>query len=585
MLNMKRNSLFAVLAAALAATAAMDIGAAPYAAQTTAFTYQGQLNASGTLPNGVYQFTFTLYDAASGGAPVIGTSPVQQAIQVVDGLFTTDLDFGQVFNGTQYWLEIKVGTTIANEEVLAERQPITAVPVAQYALNAPPGAAGPTGATGATGATGPAGAQGLPGPTGAAGPTGAQGPTGAAGPTGAQGLQGPTGATGATGAQGIQGATGATGPQGVQGPTGATGAQGTQGPTGATGATGAQGAPGATGATGATGPQGTQGPTGANGAQGLQGPTGATGAQGLQGPTGATGPAGAAGPAGVANVYGDGSDGAGSFGTADWTSAPPASTLQFTNLTITGPLTVPSGLVIRATGNVTISGQIKVASNTNAGAGIGSSPAAVGNNSVAAGGGAVSPLFARLMVSPGPLGGGVGPFSDHNVSNPAGGGGTIVIVAAGSITINASGSIRADGDNGRPAVPSSSIGGGGGGGGVIVLASRTGITNNGVMTAVGGNGASALPDPSTGTGASGGGGGGVISLFAPAISVGTAMVNGGAAGSGTNATSGYGGGGGGSGGAGGSSGAATYATAGSPGMTFTKIMADPSYLFVAPVHL
>jgi hypothetical protein len=567
MLNMKRNSLFAVLAAALAATAAMDIGAAPYAAQTTAFTYQGQLNASGTLPNGVYQFTFTLYDAASGGAPVIGTSPVQQAIQVVDGLFTTDLDFGQVFNGTQYWLEIKVGTTIANEEVLAERQPITAVPVAQYALNAPPGAAGPTGATGATGATGPAGTQGLPGPTGAtgpAGPTGAQGPTGAVGPTGAQGLQGPTGATGAQGLQGPTGATGATGAQGVQGAAGATGPEGAQGPTGANGAQGLQGPAGATGATGA---------------QGVQGATGATGPQGVQGPTGA------AGPAGIANVYGDGSDGAGSFGTVDWTSAPPASTLQFTNLTITGTLTVPSGLVIRATGNVTISGQIKVASNTNAGAGIGSSPAAVGNNSIAAGGGAVSPLFARLMVSPGPLGGGVGPFSDHNAANPAGGGGTIVIVAAGSITINATGSIRADGDNGRPAVPSSSIGGGGGGGGVIVLASRTGITNNGVMTALGGNGANALPDPSTGTGASGGGGGGVISLFAPVISVGTAIVNGGAAGSGINATSGYGGGGGGSGGAGGSSGAATYATAGSPGMTFTKIMADPSYLFVAPVHL
>ena len=98
---MERSKLFALLSAALLSTAALDIGAAPLAAQSTAFTYQGQLNAGGTLPSAQYQFTFTLYDSATGGAPVIGTSPIQQPIQVIDGLFTTDLDFGQVFNGTQ----------------------------------------------------------------------------------------------------------------------------------------------------------------------------------------------------------------------------------------------------------------------------------------------------------------------------------------------------------------------------------------------------------------------------------------------------------------------------------------------------
>lgn len=110
--------------------------------QTTAFTYQGQLNAGGVYPTGIYQFTFTLYDSASNGSPVIGTAPIQQAIQVINGLFTTDLDFGQVFGGTQYWLEIKVGTLTTNETALAGRQPINAVPVAQYALNSPAGKAG-----------------------------------------------------------------------------------------------------------------------------------------------------------------------------------------------------------------------------------------------------------------------------------------------------------------------------------------------------------------------------------------------------------------------------------------------------------
>ncbi|HWU53741.1 MAG TPA: hypothetical protein VN153_13115, partial [Tahibacter sp.] len=142
---MKKRHLSALLAAALFCCAAHDTVAAPFAPQSSAFTYQGRLNASGGLANGTYVFTFTLFDAETGGLQVVGSTPIQQAIQVVDGLFTTDLNFGPVFNGTQYWLEIKVGTTIANQETLNGRQPIAATPVAQYSLN--PGPAGATGAT------------------------------------------------------------------------------------------------------------------------------------------------------------------------------------------------------------------------------------------------------------------------------------------------------------------------------------------------------------------------------------------------------------------------------------------------------
>ena len=125
---------------AIAALAFMSIAGLNMAQadpQTTAFTYQGQLNAGGTFPTGVYQFTFTLYDAASGGSLVAGTVPIQRPIQVISGLFTTDLDFGQVFSGTQTWLEVKVGTTTVNEQTLVARQPINSVPVAQYAMNYP----------------------------------------------------------------------------------------------------------------------------------------------------------------------------------------------------------------------------------------------------------------------------------------------------------------------------------------------------------------------------------------------------------------------------------------------------------------
>ncbi|MEO7323960.1 MAG: hypothetical protein ABIW82_03950 [Dokdonella sp.] len=129
---MKRLTHRVMIACALLLAAAMNLQAAP---QTTAFTYQGQLSAGGTLPSGqTYQFTFTLYDAASAGN-VVGT-PIQQALLVGNGgLFTSDLDFGQIFNGQQYWLEIKVGTTVPNEQALAARQLIGTTPVAQYALN------------------------------------------------------------------------------------------------------------------------------------------------------------------------------------------------------------------------------------------------------------------------------------------------------------------------------------------------------------------------------------------------------------------------------------------------------------------
>ena len=285
---MKRNRLCVVVASALIAMGAMQSVPAALP-QTTGFTYQGQLNASGAYPTGNYQFTFTLFDSDIGGS-AIGV-PVAQNILVVNGLFTADLDFGPVFGGAQYWLEISV-----NGQPLQGRQRVNSVPVADYALN---GNAGPAGATGATGATGPTGADStVVGPTGATGATGPTGATGSDGATGAQGATGATGNTGSTGPIGATGATGATGSTGSIGPTGNIGATGATGSTGAVGSTGATGATGSTGNTGSTGPTGS---TGATGATGASGPLGATGATGPAGATGSTGPAGATGATGAAS--------------------------------------------------------------------------------------------------------------------------------------------------------------------------------------------------------------------------------------------------------------------------------------------
>ena len=163
--------------------------------QDTAFTYQGSLTSNGAPANGNVDLTFKLFGSVS-GTDQIGSTVSMPAFPVVNGRFTTDLDFPGAFTGEQTWLEVTVGT-----QVLTPRQPVNTVPVAQYALTGNIGATGPTGAAGATGMTGANST--------VAGPTGATGSTGPTGPTGVTGADstvvGPTGATGATGLTGPQG--------------------------------------------------------------------------------------------------------------------------------------------------------------------------------------------------------------------------------------------------------------------------------------------------------------------------------------------------------------------------------------------
>ena len=101
------------------------------AAQSTAFTYQGQLSAAGGPANGSYDLAFSLFGAASGGTPSAG--PItNSATQVSNGLFTVTLDFGAgVFTGSNYWLDISVSPAGSNTFTeLSPRQPLTPVPYA-----------------------------------------------------------------------------------------------------------------------------------------------------------------------------------------------------------------------------------------------------------------------------------------------------------------------------------------------------------------------------------------------------------------------------------------------------------------------
>src|SRR5262249_57891748 len=117
-------------------------------------------------------------------------------------------------------------------------------------------------------------------------------------------------------------------------------------------------------------------------------------------------------------------------------------------------LTVPSGLVLRATGTVTINGTIKVL------------PPSVG----------VTPPFglgqlqASQLLHPTPAVGGLG--GTNAIGSQGGQGGGSFAIFAGNITIGSTGLIAANGTGAVTPMPPSNenfSGSGGGGGGVIVL--------------------------------------------------------------------------------------------------------------------
>lgn len=104
-------------------------------AQGTAFTYQGQLSSGGEWANGTYDLTFKLWNASSGGSQIGSTLGASGQV-ISNGLFTVILDFGGVFNGSSYWLELAVRTNgAASYATLSPRQELTPTPYAITAEN------------------------------------------------------------------------------------------------------------------------------------------------------------------------------------------------------------------------------------------------------------------------------------------------------------------------------------------------------------------------------------------------------------------------------------------------------------------
>ena len=75
--------LFSLVAAAL-----MAAGTQGAHGLTTAFTYQGRLEQSGSPRNGPCDFNFKLFNADSGGVQVGSSPQAKNSVDVANGLFT-----------------------------------------------------------------------------------------------------------------------------------------------------------------------------------------------------------------------------------------------------------------------------------------------------------------------------------------------------------------------------------------------------------------------------------------------------------------------------------------------------------------
>jgi len=136
---MKTTKILTILALALVLLVCLAkvAGAAPMG---TAIMYQGRLVDNNSPADGLYDFQFRLYDANSGGNKV-GSDVNEHNVDVIDGYFTVELDFGGgVFDGDARWLGIGVRPGDLNDPntytILSPRVELAPTPYALYAKTA-----------------------------------------------------------------------------------------------------------------------------------------------------------------------------------------------------------------------------------------------------------------------------------------------------------------------------------------------------------------------------------------------------------------------------------------------------------------
>jgi len=103
----------------------------------SAFTYQGELRDSGLLADGLYDINFALFASETGGIAI--AAELIEDVQVENGLFTTEIDFGAsaFTQGEKRWMLIQVSPANAGSfSSLSPRQEINATPFATFATEA-----------------------------------------------------------------------------------------------------------------------------------------------------------------------------------------------------------------------------------------------------------------------------------------------------------------------------------------------------------------------------------------------------------------------------------------------------------------
>lgn len=105
-------------------------------AQSTEFTYQGQMQSASALANGVFDFEFALFSSAFGGGQ-LGSTQTRSGVNVANGIFSVSLDFGNQFDGSTRFLEIRVRQSGGGAfTTLSPRQSIASSPYAVRSLDA-----------------------------------------------------------------------------------------------------------------------------------------------------------------------------------------------------------------------------------------------------------------------------------------------------------------------------------------------------------------------------------------------------------------------------------------------------------------
>ena len=103
-------------------------------AQGTGFTYQGRLADAGNPADALYEMQFKLFDTATVATGIQqGSAITDPAVQVTNGVFTVQLDFGPgVFDGSARYLEIGIRPAGSPNPftVLSPRQPMSSSPYA-----------------------------------------------------------------------------------------------------------------------------------------------------------------------------------------------------------------------------------------------------------------------------------------------------------------------------------------------------------------------------------------------------------------------------------------------------------------------